>query len=259
MIPVLTWANNWDQWLLYHIAIFDGPTKTIFIDPSADVVDVQIDLYSAWKEWMIVSEQAGGATKWAAAFEASGGQPTSGGNSLGRTFFLINGWRIFLDHGVRFVGNLLTDTGDSPFILEEGVQLAISEVSTLVVERTGAVAAATLAEAVWDRAVADITTTGSIGELLLQVRDTRILLNTTVSAVTDSSNFTLQGAVGLPDGFYNDHFLQITNGSRFAVALIDTFRTDGSVTLVKPLSFTPSVSAQIFLLSQRFVGSGSVR
>lgn len=252
------WAYNWNEWLLYHKVIFDGENRLIYIDPSVDIIDVQIDLYSAWKEWMIVSQQASGATKWVAAMRSTGGDPTATGN-LGRTFFLINGWRIFLDHGVRFVGNLLEEGGDSPFVLEEGVQIAISEVSNLVVETSGNVAAGALAQAVWDQAVSGIGSTGSVGELLLSLNDARILLNTTIAAAANPQNMSLDvsGIPALQNGFYDNHFLQVTDGSRFAVALIDDYQTDGTIVLSQPLPFTPSAGATAFILSQRHVGGGS--
>lgn len=256
MLLATAWAYNWNEWLLYHKAMFDGENKLIFIDPSVDVIDIRTDLYSAWKEWMIVSQQASGATKWAAAFRSTGGDDTPSG-PLGRTFFLINGWRIFLDHGVRFIGNLFEDSGASPFVLEEGVEIAISEVSTLVVETAGAVVVNEVAEAVWDRAITDITTTGSVGEAILNLVDAKILLDTTVASAANAQNITL-AASGITDNFYDEHFIQIKDGNRFAVALIEDFSSTGDIILSKPLPFTPGAGADAWILSQRHVGSGRV-
>lgn len=258
LIPVATWANNWDQWLLYHRAAFDGPNKLIYIDPTADVIDVQVDLYSDWKEWTIISEQAGRALKWDAAFRTTGGDPTPSG-PLGRTFFLINGWKIVVSHGIRFVGNLLTDDGSSPFVTSDGVALATSEVSTLVVERTDTEATQVLVDAVWDHPTSEIVTPGSIGELVLNLNRAQVMLNTTVATVTDAQTFVVTGAVGYPDGYFEEHFLQIISGTDFAVGLIDGFTTDGTVILTKPLPFTPTTLSQALLMAQRYVGVERVR
>lgn len=251
------WAFNWAQWLLYHKAIFDGPNKLIFIDPSVATINVREDLYSAWKEWMIVSEQAGSAMKWAAAFSTVGGEPLPGDRNLGRTFFLINGWRIFLDHGIEFTGNLFTEEGESPFILDTGVQIATSIVSTLVEEVTGAVAASTLAQAVWDLAVSNINTVGSVGEALLDIRASQILLNTNVIAVTDSSTFQVDEA-SLAASYYDNHFIQVISGNNTATSLIDNWAASGTVTLTAPLPFTPVIGATAFILSRRHIGGGRV-
>ena len=70
--------------------------------------------------------------KWVAAMRSVGGDPLPGGDALGRTFFTINDWKIYIDHGVNFVGNLFADDGTSPFVLAGGAQLVTIQRSTLV-------------------------------------------------------------------------------------------------------------------------------
>lgn len=95
---------------------FDGPNRLIIVTeaPTASglvELDVKIDLYSDWKEWMLVGDNC----KYLYAMRAVGGDPTVEGRFLGSTFFLSNGWRIRpynADHTLKLDGNLFTDEGD---------------------------------------------------------------------------------------------------------------------------------------------------
>jgi hypothetical protein len=73
-------------------------------DNELDLVEV----YSEWKVWVKDGDNA----KHPPAFRFVGGDPISGVQSLGTTYFLINGWRIRpaeLNHKLTVVGNLFTD------------------------------------------------------------------------------------------------------------------------------------------------------
>jgi hypothetical protein len=120
--------HQYDHWILNHKVTFDGVTKTMFINSGVTEINVEIDLYSDWKEWVSLRDH----TKFDFAMRNVGGDPLPGGQFLGGTFFLSNGWRILLDHGVNFTGNLYTDEGDSPFMVSNGVQLSTSTVSNLI-------------------------------------------------------------------------------------------------------------------------------
>jgi len=71
---------------------FDGPNLTITLDSGITEVDLQIDLYSDWKEWVQLSDNA----KFPEAFKTSGGDPLTPGLTAAAYFFLQNtiGWRI---------------------------------------------------------------------------------------------------------------------------------------------------------------------
>jgi hypothetical protein len=117
-----------DFWPLEHKVNFDPLLKLIFVHPNVSIVDVQVDLYSDFKEWQALRDN----NKWRPALRAVGGDFTPSGEQLGATYFLTNGWRIYLDHAVEFVGNLYTDDWPSPFLNAPGVEIASSTVSTLV-------------------------------------------------------------------------------------------------------------------------------
>jgi hypothetical protein len=87
---------------------FDGPNKLIIVNNGETSLDVAIDLYSDWKEWMVLVDNA----KYPIAMRTVGGDPTSGGKSVAPYFFLSNGWKIRPyegSHTLTLDGNLFTD------------------------------------------------------------------------------------------------------------------------------------------------------
>lgn len=112
---------------------FDGTSRLIQVDAGVTSLDVGVDLYGDWKEWVLLPGNAG----YAPAFRTVGGDPTTAGKTLGATFFLINGWRIRpdeTDHRLIVAGNLYTEEGDNPFLSTLGPYTVtiVSEVSNLV-------------------------------------------------------------------------------------------------------------------------------
>lgn len=94
---------------------FDGPNKLIVLSAGTITFDVP-DLFSRWKEWV----RTGTNSRFLPAMRSVGGDPISGTQNLGATFFLTHGWRIRPDeaeHRLTVVGNLYTDpAGSSPFV-----------------------------------------------------------------------------------------------------------------------------------------------
>lgn len=72
-------------------AVFDGGNLHIKI-PAVGTFDVQENLYSAWKEWISLSDNA----KYPPAFDTTGGDNVGGGQEVAPYFFCRNdlGWRI---------------------------------------------------------------------------------------------------------------------------------------------------------------------
>ena len=243
----------WELWELQHKVIFDGPNKLITVGPETSAINVKIDLYSDWKEWAMAAENM----KWAAAFRTVGGDPIPG-RFLGATFFLINGWRIVLDHGVDFDGNLYTEEGDSAFLPVAGQQVSTSNVSNLIdlVQIAAPVSPAALAQATWDLSITNATA-GSMGEALAQLRDTRILLNTTTAAGSTTTSIKTS-ASGIPAGFYDQHFVQLIDGTQSIIREIETYAADGTIVVNLPLPFTPGAGAQVYILATYLVGGGGV-
>lgn len=123
----------WERWLNPHKVTFSGDEKIIYVNYGETVLDVKADVYSPWKEWVLSHENDN--AKYEPAMRSVGGDPTVGGQFLGATFFLTNGWRMKTwegDHRLSLIGNLYTDEGQPPFIPTEGYSILIeSQVSNL--------------------------------------------------------------------------------------------------------------------------------
>ena len=107
--------NFWEDWQLYHKVTFDGVNKLIIVNYGETTLDFGEDVYSAWKEWILVRENA----KYLAALRTVGGDPTVGTDALGGTYFLINDWQMRTwegDHTLTIVGNFYQDDGLPRFV-----------------------------------------------------------------------------------------------------------------------------------------------
>jgi len=69
---------------------FDGPNRLILVNEGETTLDIQEDVYSNWKEWMLQRDNA----KFSEAFLPLGGDPITDTTFVGDTYFLENGWRI---------------------------------------------------------------------------------------------------------------------------------------------------------------------
>jgi len=111
-----TYYGNWQYWQNYHNVTFDGPNRLILVNRNITALDVKQDIYSDWKEWSLQSDNM----EYTVAISTIGGEALGGGQFVGSTFFLENGWRIRSwegDHSLVVVGNLFTrEAGDFPFI-----------------------------------------------------------------------------------------------------------------------------------------------
>lgn len=97
---------------------FDGPNKLIILT-SGTTSFTLVEAYSRWKEWVLLSDNS----KYLEAFTVIGGDPLPGGNFLGSTFFVENGWKIRpqeANHTLVVTGNLYDRAGGSPFVNTTG-------------------------------------------------------------------------------------------------------------------------------------------
>jgi len=106
----------WPYWELRHKVTFDGPNRLILVNYGETDLDVKIDIYSDWKEWKQLEDYA----KYPQALSVIGGEPLGGGQFVGATYFLENGWRIRPwegTHALTIDGNIYTrEAGQSPSI-----------------------------------------------------------------------------------------------------------------------------------------------
>ena len=136
-----------DTWQLYHKVTFDGVAKTITVNNGENIIDVRVDIYSDWKEWMQLRDYA----KYDFALRSIGGDviDAQAGLYAGDTYFLMNGWQVVIPHNVKVNGVLYHDDGLDPFIIETGggVRSTVSNlVQTVVVKETIVAPVATPAE-----------------------------------------------------------------------------------------------------------------
>lgn len=129
---------------------FDGTNKLIIISSGTTTVDAK-DLYSRWKDWVVLSDNA----KYLGAMSVLGGDPLPGGRYLGTTYFIENGWKIRPyegNHTLVLSGNLYSRDGSDPFVNTLGnynvrIMLTVSNLVDTVA--TGGGSGATAAE-VWN-------------------------------------------------------------------------------------------------------------
>lgn len=69
---------------------FDGINKLIIVDSWITELDAEIDIYSDWKEWVILSDN----TKYLPALSALWGEDIGWGRFNGKTFFILNWWKL---------------------------------------------------------------------------------------------------------------------------------------------------------------------
>jgi hypothetical protein len=113
----------------------DGQNRIFVAKTGITEFDVQIDLYSDWKEWSLENENL----KYQQALRTVGGDPIdeAAGRYLGGTYFLTNGWKIrpYEDtHRLVINGNLFSEDGSGVTIPTTGSHNVLSElnVSNLV-------------------------------------------------------------------------------------------------------------------------------
>ena len=123
------------------VAIFNGNDLTIQI-PTTGTFDAGRDLYSAWKQWVALGDNA----KFPKAFDTTGGDTVGAGQEIAPYFFCRNdlGWRVKMPDAngeIIVQGNLFArDSGSTLFEQSPGFDAFFRlEVSTqaLVVDGGG--------------------------------------------------------------------------------------------------------------------------
>lgn len=119
----------YDYWINPHKVTFNGIEKTITVNYGESVIRVKEDIYSDWKEWMLIQDNS----KYLPALRSIGGDTIDAGNGIyaGDIYFLINGWKIVIPHSTQIVGTLYCDDQSSPYIIKAGAGVAAT-VSNLV-------------------------------------------------------------------------------------------------------------------------------
>lgn len=163
LTPIIMYQEDW---LLYHKVTFDGINKLIIINPNEQQISVKEDIFSSWKEWTRLRDNA----KFLPAVRTIGGDNIGNGQKAGDTYFTINGWRILTSDSCTITGIVYSEDFPSPFISPANVKIVTNSVSNIVqslgfsgtinVDNTGA------AKEVWDYLMSEANIPGSVGERL---------------------------------------------------------------------------------------------
>lgn len=154
----------YDYWELRHKVTFDPISKLIYINPGESNIDVKTDLYSAAKQWLLQENNL----RWKPPMRTTGGDIIPGGGVLGSTYFMTNGWRIYINSNVEFDGNLYSDDYSSPFLQQEGTSIVRSKFTSLV-DTANVPSAIQNAAAVWNAALAAYVAAGSAGKIVKDI------------------------------------------------------------------------------------------
>lgn len=163
--------------------VFDGPNRTILVSEGITELDVRIDLYSAWKEWVQYSLEFPQSAVWLKAFSVVGGDPITETVDLGVTYFLENGWRIqpapsTSPYTLTIKGNIYTrESGETINKFAEGASVSLERSNIVELITVEALAAAitpddvtaianAAADKVWDELLSEHQVAGSTGKKL---------------------------------------------------------------------------------------------
>jgi len=146
--------------------VFDGNNLTMTINPAEALVDIKVDVYSDWKEWVLLADNS----KHAPALRTIGGDPTVAGQFAGDIYFLINGWTLHIDvEETVITGVLYSDDFDTPLRSKlTGNRVYQAVVSSLV---TGiAASTAPTPTEIWDHDLAPAQIADSAADTLKKAK-----------------------------------------------------------------------------------------
>lgn len=199
----------------------------IFILKSGVVeIDVQVDLYSDWKEEVKLVDNM----KYAPAMRAVGGDPISVTQDLGATFFMINGWKIRpqeADHELLIVGNIYSDpNGESIVIPTIGTYtvLVTNRVSNLVDTSVSRLDLTQLLDGIYIDTTNGVSGTGAgVGTPTLPVNNI-----TDARVIADRDNLRAYVIVGSDIILHQDHLNWSFMGKGPSEVDLGGFGVDGS-------------------------------
>jgi len=178
---------------------FDGRNKIIYVAEGVTELDIKVDVYSAWKEWMLANQEFPLGASWELAISAIGGEPLSDVLNVGSTFFLENGWRIQpfpskTPYILTAVGNIYTrEQGGNPFLFAEGV--SVNLLRSNLVDQLVATAAITeqdyanIAQRVWEYTKLLNTGANTYGELVKGIDSDLSTVKTEVNKTLKKGEF----------------------------------------------------------------------
>lgn len=164
---------------------FDGPNRLIICDPGVTSFGTT-ELYSRWKEWVALSDNA----KFVTAFANSvGGDPLGGGVFLGSYVFLQNGWTIRpqeANHILDISGNIFPIPDTAPLFTSTlgsfNVQVGLRTSSlTQQVEVPAVNTPEDIAQKVWEEDLSGSYNADEAADVLKKTK-AQTIINTALSA-----------------------------------------------------------------------------
>lgn len=247
-------------------ATFYGSSSLIVITSGTTSIDVKLDIYSGWKEWLVIS----GNTNFLEAVRSVGGDPTVGSSYLGSTFFLTNGWRIRSwegTHELQVNGNLFVDGGGSPFVPTTGSHQVL-----ITVQRSNLVDYLLLSGSGGSGSfeTTDRTMLTNINTIVNNLPNSGTLsaLNNNINNI-HSATFSRRGTITIgginevttdvssPNDYFNNMFAIIVSGS-FSVGRKITGQTGGLFTFDVDLPFTAISGNQLIIVPGYNPTNGSI-
>lgn len=118
----------WDYWTWVDKVTFDGINKIITVNDGVTALNIRTEVYSSWVRWLTIEDN----TKFLPAMRFTGLDVIPGGFT-GDSYFLINGWKFYIDLSVVAVsGVLFSDDYPTPYYTPAGKAQYAVTVSSLV-------------------------------------------------------------------------------------------------------------------------------
>ena len=178
---------------------WDVRNKIIFVNEGVTQLNVKIDIYSAWKQWVLASPEYPLPSYQKEAVSAIGGEPLNDTLNVGSTFFLENGWRIQpfatkKPYILTVNGNIYTrEAGGNPFLFAEGVSVNLTRsnlIDQLVANASVTEADyAAIAERVWAFSKNEIVSSSSYGQLVQNIDSDLSIVNTKIDKTLTTGEF----------------------------------------------------------------------
>lgn len=171
---------------------FDGPNKLILINEGETTIDIQKDVYSAWKDW---SRQINNL-QFLEAISTLGGDPITSETFVGDTYFLENGWRIqpwnsYNGYILDVIGNIYTrEPGQNPVNPTPNVSVTLTRSNITETAIVGGAATENRLLEIWRILGLDAANPQLIKDTSITVGD--ITLSITNSDVTETTTVERQ-------------------------------------------------------------------
>jgi hypothetical protein len=149
---------------------FDGLNKIIYVNPDVTELSIREDVYSNWKEWVQVRDNS----KFTPAIRTTGGDPVGSGQYTGDVYFLVNGWKLYIDiTKVNVTGVLYSDDYNTAYYSLDGAPqfpIKVSSVVNAITTAGGSSGDSISAADVWSYGSRTITQTIPTAPTVVQIR-----------------------------------------------------------------------------------------